>query len=220
MEMVSEMADMAATLPSERILKAVAKAVTCTEVDVASAKALVHQVAPANWIGDLDDASATEASEAELNQFWQTSAGRFKFSLEELPDHLQLIYGFLKELYHVIRPDTQRNLLCCIEILCLRCEAISKSAKEHLGFVIWVQENLSIGQLWNLVSSATSHVAQTVRDPIPITNIDAIIIDLFRYTFLPLGRRCRCCCTSSHWPPVRTSSGRSWTLISAITTGK
>ena len=163
METVPEALDMAPILPSERVLKAVAKAVTLTEMDVASAKAEVAH--PTLVTSDLDDgtgaANLCGDSGDQSGQFWVTSAGKFKFSLEELPNHLQLIYGFLKELYHVIRPDTQRHLLRCVEVLCLHCEVLSKAAKEHPGFVIWVQENLTIAQLWNLLESQTSHVAQT-----------------------------------------------------------
>jgi hypothetical protein len=39
---------------------------------------------------------------------------------------------------------------------------LSKSAcREHPGFLFWVQENLTVAQLWNLLESQTSHVAQT-----------------------------------------------------------
>jgi len=83
-------------------------------------------------------------------QYWVTTDGKFRFALEELPNHLQLIYGFLKELYHLIRPDTQRHLLRCVDILCLHCEVLSKSAcREHPGFLFWVQENQTVAQLWN-----------------------------------------------------------------------
>lgn len=166
METVSEAMDLAPILPAERVLKAVAKAVTLTEMDVASAKAEVAHTAIVSsdligaLAGDVDGLTAVE-TEDQSGQFWVTSAGKFKFSLEELPNHLQLIYGFLKELYHVIRPDTQRHLLRCVEILCLHCEALSRAAKEQPGYVIWVQENLTIAQLWNLLESQTSHVAQT-----------------------------------------------------------
>ena len=96
-----------------------AKAVTLTEMDVASAKA---EVASLKMVagGGGDDPLASGGDDAD--QYWITSAGKFKFLLEELPHHLQLIYGFLKELYHVTRPDTQRHLLRCVEILCLHCE--------------------------------------------------------------------------------------------------
>ena len=153
METVTEL-DVAAILPSERVMRAVAKAVTLTETDVASAKA---QVA-----AQLAGLEVLDGPSEERHQFWITSAGKFRFSLDELPNHLQLMFGFLKELYHLVRPDTQRHLLRCVEVLCLHCEVLSKSAcKEHPGFLFWVQENLTIAQLWNLLSSQTSHVAQT-----------------------------------------------------------
>ena len=95
---------------------------TLTEMDVASAKA---EVANLTTVGDVDDAMG---SSDDADQYWITSAGKFKFLLEELPGHLQLIYGFLKELYHVTRPDTQRHLLRCVEILCLHCEVTFLSA--------------------------------------------------------------------------------------------
>ena len=128
-------------------------------MDVASAKAEVANLAMVSIDGEECTALGSNADDS--NHFWVTSAGKFKFSLEDLPSHLQLIYGFVKELYNVTRPDTQRHLLRCVEILCLHCEALSKAAREHSGFLIWVQENLTIAQLWNLLESQTSHVAQT-----------------------------------------------------------
>lgn len=138
---------------------AVANAVTCTENEVASCKAQVSHPGMMNG----DDASIDHQDHQQPNEeYWVTTAGKFRFSLEELPNHLQLIYGFLKELYHLIRPDTQRHLLRCVEILCLHSEVLSKSAcREHPGFLFWVQENLTVAQLWNLLESQTSHVAQT-----------------------------------------------------------
>lgn len=135
-----------------------AKAVTLTEMDVASAKA---QVAHPGMLSS-DDSNDQQDNQQSHQEYWITTAGKFRFSLDELPNHLQLIYGFLKELYHLIRPDTQRHLLRCVEILCLHCEVLSKSAcREHPGFLFWVQENLTVAQLWNLLESQTSHVAQT-----------------------------------------------------------
>ena len=147
--------DLAPILPSERVVRAVATAVTLTEMDVASAKAQVAHATVLAGDGNNEDSDFHD-------HFWVTSAGKFKFSLDELPNHLQLIYGFMKELYHLIRPDTQHHLLRCVEILCLHSEVLSKSAcKEHPGFLFWVQENLTVAQLWNLIESQTSHVAQT-----------------------------------------------------------
>ena len=157
METVSEL-DMAPILPSERVVRAVAKAVTLTEMDVASAKA---QIANPTLVSGDDMNALNSNTEMEQGQFWITTAGKFKFSLDELPNHLQLIYGFLKELYHIIRPDTQRHLLRCVQVLSLHCEALSKAAREHAGFLIWVQENLTIAQIWNLLENQTSQVAQT-----------------------------------------------------------
>lgn len=127
-------------------------------MDVANAKAEVTHpgVINSDYCNDQQD------NQQSQQHYWITTAGKFRFSLEELPNHLQLIYGFLKELYHLIRPDTQRHLLRCVEILCLHCEVLSKSAcREHPGFLFWVQENLTVAQLWNLLESQTSHVAQT-----------------------------------------------------------
>lgn len=137
-----------------------AKAVPITENDVASAKARITSQ-PALLTPDGATHHLT-CERPDDKQYWITSAGKFRFSLEELPNYLQLIYGFLKELYHLIRADTQRHLLRCVEILCLHCEVLSKSAcREYPGFLFWVQENLTIAQLWNLLESQTSHVAQT-----------------------------------------------------------
>ena len=140
-----------------------ANAVTCTEMEVAGCKAQVVHPYTTSMLADDHSDHMDHADHHQPNQqYWVTTAGKFRFALEELPNHLQLIYGFLKELYHLIRPDTQRNLLRCVEILCLHYEVLSKSTcREHRGFLLWVQENLTVAQLWNLLESQTSHVAQT-----------------------------------------------------------
>lgn len=47
---------------------------------------------------DEDDKpiDTTQHSDEESDSFWVTSQGKFKFKMEELPSHLQVIYTILK----------------------------------------------------------------------------------------------------------------------------
>jgi hypothetical protein len=49
--------------------------------------------------------------EEELDDFWHTSVGKFRFSLEELPQHLQLIHELLK-----VRRILINLLLCTLNL--------------------------------------------------------------------------------------------------------
>jgi hypothetical protein len=46
-------------------------------------------------VGDEDE-QIDSGPEEELDDFWHTSVGKFRFSLDELPQHLQLIHELLK----------------------------------------------------------------------------------------------------------------------------
>ncbi|KAL3120700.1 hypothetical protein niasHT_007992 [Heterodera trifolii] len=94
--------------------------------------------------------------------FWDTSVGRFRFSLVQMPAQLQLIYGLLMNVEREPDPDVQYFLLCLLKYLCLSRECLSNARKEqeHRGFLVWLQENLLISRLWTLLRSDFSHVGQ------------------------------------------------------------
>lgn len=53
------------------------------------------QVARATLVGE-DDAPIEDGDDDDDTDFWHTSVGKFRFSLEELPQQLQFIHQLLK----------------------------------------------------------------------------------------------------------------------------
>lgn len=76
--------------------------------------------------------------------FWQTSVGKFKFTMDTLPQPLQYIQQLLVELPNIEKPDILYFMLQCLNVLALHGDALSEAAKDHRGFFIWCQENLLI----------------------------------------------------------------------------
>lgn len=117
---------------------------------------------------DENDQTISKEQEDDAN-FWHTSQGKFKYTIEELPPHLQLIYAMLKvgfgesNQYFTIclrcllilgnvfqnmnnynDPDVTFYMLSCLRLMCLHAEVLSKAARDHRGFLIWTQENLLV----------------------------------------------------------------------------
>ena len=53
------------------------------------------QVARANLVGE-DDAPIEDGDDDDDADFWHTTVGKFRFTLEELPQQLQFIHQLLK----------------------------------------------------------------------------------------------------------------------------
>ncbi|RZB38818.1 unc-79 -like [Asbolus verrucosus] len=157
-ETVSEQLDLAAIIPAEKVVSAVARAITLSETDVAAATV---QVAKPQVIGENDEPIEPEPGD-DLDNFWQTSVGKFKFCVDDLPQPLQYIHQLLQELSKVDKPDILYYMLQCLNILILHGDACTKASKEHRGFFIWCQENLLIKNLWELCNSEHSHICQEV----------------------------------------------------------
>lgn len=103
-------------IPTEEVVKAVAHAITLSETDVGMSHLLVNYITPEYDIFSFSVGSAKvsvvqativdeneqplplqrEASMEDEGMFWQTSQGKFKFTLDELPASLQLIHLLLK----------------------------------------------------------------------------------------------------------------------------
>lgn len=81
------------------------------------------------------------------DDFWHTSVGKFKFSLESLPQPLQYIHQLLSELPTIEKPDILYYMLQCLNVLALHGDALTKAARDQRGFFIWCQENLLIKKL-------------------------------------------------------------------------
>jgi hypothetical protein len=55
-------------------------------------------VAKPRLIGENDE-PVNLSPETDLDDFWHTSVGKFRFTIEELPEQLQYIHKLLKVLY-------------------------------------------------------------------------------------------------------------------------
>ncbi|XP_022815729.1 protein unc-79 homolog [Spodoptera litura] len=147
-ETITEQLDMAVSLPPADA-PATAHAVTLTDTDVATATA---DVSTPNLLGDHENMA--ESVEDDMTNFWPTSAGKFHFCIEELPQELQYIHQLLQELKSTSRPDVLYHLLQCLQVLVLSTDALA----DHRGFLIWCQENLLIDNLWNVCNASHSHI--------------------------------------------------------------
>ncbi|KAK3873352.1 hypothetical protein Pcinc_021639 [Petrolisthes cinctipes] len=162
-ETVGEL-DVAANMPQEHVVKAVATAVTLTEEDVAHATA---SVASASVVGEddqpIDPTTGIDGQEDDGGQdglFWVTSQGKFKFRLQDLPPHFQLVHTLLSMLEVLEDGDVVYHVCECLKYLVLHGEALAMAASEHRGFLIWCQENMSISTMWSLLEAEWSHVAE------------------------------------------------------------
>lgn len=104
-ETVSEQLDLASILPTDR---AIARSITLSDADVGSAnvsvtKASVMGENGANGtgacggggIGENGSGSEEDEEEEDSDDFWHTSVGKFKFTLDQLPQPLQYIHQLL-----------------------------------------------------------------------------------------------------------------------------
>ncbi|XP_050556133.1 protein unc-79 homolog isoform X14 [Spodoptera frugiperda] len=149
-ETITEQLDMAVSLPpADAPALATAHTVTLTDTDVATATA---DVSTPNLLGDHENMA--ESVEDDMTNFWPTSAGKFHFCIEELPQELQYIHQLLQELKSTSRPDVLYHLLQCLQVLVLSTDALA----DHRGFLIWCQENLLIDNLWNVCNASHSHI--------------------------------------------------------------
>ncbi|XP_046744184.1 protein unc-79 homolog isoform X3 [Diprion similis] len=155
-ETVSEQLDLTAIIPAERVMSAVARAVTLSETDVATATV---SIAKPQIVGENDQPVMT-SPDNELDDFWHTSIGKFRFTIEDLPEQLQYIHKLLKELIGIDKPDILYYMLQCLYIMVLHGDAFNTAVKDHQGFFIWCQENLLIKNLWELCNAEHSHIAQ------------------------------------------------------------
>ncbi|XP_015191031.1 PREDICTED: protein unc-79 homolog isoform X6 [Polistes dominula] len=142
-ETVSEQLDLAAIMPTEKVMSAVARAVTLSDTDVGE-----------------NDQPLNCSPENELDDFWQTSVGKFRFSIDELPEQLQYIHKLLKEIQTIDKADILYYMLQCLNVMCLYGDAFNTAVKDHQGFFIWCQENLLIRNLWELLNAEHSHIAE------------------------------------------------------------
>ncbi|XP_063378165.1 protein unc-79 homolog [Cydia fagiglandana] len=149
-ETITEQLDMATSLPAtDAPPMATAHTITLTDTDVATATA---DVSTPNLLGDHE--AMAESVEEDMTNFWPTSAGKFHFCIDELPQELQYIHQLLQELKSTSHPNVLYHLLQCLQVLVLNADALS----EHKGFLIWCQENLLIDNLWSVCDASHSAI--------------------------------------------------------------
>lgn len=107
------------------------------------------QVAKPQIVGDHHDKAESMSVEGQDesedgDDFWHTSVGKFKFSIDALPQPLQYIHQLLVELPNIEKPDILYYMLQCLNVLVLHGDAFTRAARDHRGFFIWCQENLLI----------------------------------------------------------------------------
>ncbi|KAM8704273.1 hypothetical protein ACLKA7_008814 [Drosophila subpalustris] len=163
-ETVSEQLDLASILPTDR---AIARSITLSDADVGSAnvsvtKASVMGENGANGSNGGENGSGSDDDEEEedSDDFWHTSVGKFKFTLDQLPQPLQYIHQLLTEIPTIKKPEILYYVLQCLKTMALHGDALAKAAREQRGFFIWCQENLLIKNLWELCNAEHSHICQ------------------------------------------------------------
>ncbi|CAH2007924.1 unnamed protein product [Acanthoscelides obtectus] len=163
-ETVSEQLDLTAIIPAEKVVSAVARAITLSESDIGIKQSVTGSSQSSKQTPPVmsNDEVIESDSGDDTENFWQTSIGKFRYSVEELPYPMQYIYQLLQELSKVEKSDILYYMLQSLNILILHGDACTKASKEHRGFFIWCQENLLIKNLWELCNSEHSQICQVV----------------------------------------------------------
>ncbi|XP_053700937.1 protein unc-79 homolog isoform X1 [Synchiropus splendidus] len=82
-----------------------------------------------------------------------------KFSYQQLPVSLKLIYTILQEMSKFEEPDILFNMLNCLKILCLHGECLYLARKDHPQFLHYIQEKMLIPCLWSMLKSEFCQLA-------------------------------------------------------------
>ncbi|XP_052352799.1 protein unc-79 homolog isoform X7 [Oncorhynchus keta] len=82
-----------------------------------------------------------------------------KFSYQQLPVSLKLIYTILQEMSKFEEPDILFNMLNCLNILCLHGECLYLARKDHPHFLAHIQEKMLIPSLWAMLKSEFCQLA-------------------------------------------------------------
>ncbi|CAG9530097.1 unnamed protein product [Cercopithifilaria johnstoni] len=146
-------------LPDEEVETAVEYA-TLTEAGVECG---THHIITSSLVENVKILSVEEDTVVkEGTKFWNTSVGRFRFALSDLPPQLCLIHSILTNLEMEREADAHYFMLTIVKLLCLHCESLLNARREHRGYLIWAQENLLIPKLWTLLRSDRSQLAELV----------------------------------------------------------
>ncbi|XP_056283106.1 protein unc-79 homolog isoform X3 [Pseudoliparis swirei] len=82
-----------------------------------------------------------------------------KFSYQQLPVSLKLIYTILQEMSKFEEPDILFNMLNCLKILCLHGECLYLARQDHPLFLAYIQEKMLIPSLWSMLKSEFCQLA-------------------------------------------------------------
>ncbi|XP_017270813.1 protein unc-79 homolog isoform X4 [Kryptolebias marmoratus] len=82
-----------------------------------------------------------------------------KFSYQQLPVSLKLIYTILQEMSKFEEPDILFNMMNCLKILCLHGECLYLARKDHPQFLAYIQEKMLIPCLWSMLKSEFCQLA-------------------------------------------------------------
>ncbi|XP_062325282.1 protein unc-79 homolog isoform X3 [Osmerus eperlanus] len=82
-----------------------------------------------------------------------------KFSYQELPVSLKLIYTILQDMSKFEEPDILFNMLNCLKILCLHGESLYLARKDYPQFLAYIQEKMLIPSLWSMLKSEFCQLA-------------------------------------------------------------
>ncbi|KAJ8399183.1 hypothetical protein AAFF_G00415620 [Aldrovandia affinis] len=82
-----------------------------------------------------------------------------KFSYQQLPVSLKLIYTILQEMSKFEEPDILFNMLNCLKILCLHGECLYLARKDHPQFLAYVQDKMLMPCLWRMLRSEFCQLA-------------------------------------------------------------
>uniref|UniRef100_G3NZK1 Unc-79 homolog, NALCN channel complex subunit n=1 Tax=Gasterosteus aculeatus aculeatus TaxID=481459 RepID=G3NZK1_GASAC len=82
-----------------------------------------------------------------------------KFSYQQLPVSLKLIYTIMQEMSKFEEPDILFNMLNCLKILCLHGECLYLARKDHPLFLAYIQEKMLIPSLWSMLKSEFCQLA-------------------------------------------------------------
>ncbi|XP_030645147.1 protein unc-79 homolog [Chanos chanos] len=119
---------------------------------------------PENRTGDGDNPTDTNTdnpgnqSHSPDNPPLKNNADR-KFSYQQLPVSLKLIYTILQEMGKFEEPDILFNMLNCLKMLCLHGECLYHARKDQPQFLAYIQEKMLIPSLWSMLKSEFCQLA-------------------------------------------------------------
>ncbi|XP_076833951.1 protein unc-79 homolog isoform X2 [Brachyhypopomus gauderio] len=109
-------------------------------------------------VSDVNPDNPGNQNHSPVNPPLKNNADR-KFSYQQLPASLRLIYTILQEIGKFEEPDILFNMLNCLKILCLHGECLYHARKDHVQFLAYIQEKMLIPSLWSMLKSEFCQLA-------------------------------------------------------------